>query len=165
MNVVGKAIVLGDNVNTDLLHPPAFFSSDKEKVVAGAFAGLGLDLAKLGPPPYVVLAGKNFGCGSSRESTMNALKGVGVAAFVARSFAHIFRRNALNQGVWPLVTHADISGATTGERVCIDLVRKVLSIEERVHPLEAPDDYEIEVLLAEGLLPLLEAYDMKWPWE
>jgi len=123
----GTAIVLGNDVNTDLLHPPAFFSTDCAQAAAGAFAGLGLDLTRLGLPPYVIIAGRNFGCGSSRESTVRALSRVGVSAVVAVSFAHIFFRNAINRGIWPFVlADAQRPQAKSGDAVEIDTVAATL---------------------------------------
>jgi len=145
----GKAIVLGDDVNTDLLHPPAFFSPDDEQAVAGAFAGLEIDLESLGPPPYIVVAGTNFGCGSSRESTVRALKRAGVVAVAARSFSHIFHRNALAVGIWPLVRSEDEPDVATGSDIEIDP--------------EVPEPFERDILRAGGLRPHLEASGWDWP--
>ena len=92
--ITAAAIVLGDHVNTDLLCPPQFFSADKRMVRAGFLRGLSLDVPEA--RHYIIIAGKNFGCGSSRETTIYALIESGVAMICADSFGRVFRRSASN---------------------------------------------------------------------
>jgi 3-isopropylmalate/(R)-2-methylmalate dehydratase small subunit/methanogen homoaconitase small subunit len=164
MRIEGTSIVLGDNVNTDLLHPPAFYSTDAAVAAAGAFGGLGVDLEGLGRGPYVIVAGRNFGCGSTRESTMRALREAGVAAVVARAFAHSFFRSAANVGLWPLVLAGEAAPElATGERVVVDTERSVLVPAGRgaveLVPLEP---YIERIVSAGGLVPYLEARGWQW---
>ncbi len=98
--IAGTALVFGDDVNTDLLHPSYFYSLDDHTVrqgflgqVAGKEHTRGEDRAR------IVVAGSNFGCGSSRETTMHALRMAGVKALVAESFGRIFLRNATALGL------------------------------------------------------------------
>ncbi len=161
MIIEARALVLGDNVNTDLLHPPAFYSTDDKTAARGAFAGLDLDRAALGPPPYVILAGKNFGCGSSRESTMRALKTAGLVAIAARSFAHIFHRTATNLGVPALVIRGNPVATKTGASVAFD--SELWTVRFEGATTVPPEPFEQQLLAAGGLENLLAGKD--WQWE
>jgi len=155
-------VVLGDHVNTDLLHPPAFYSRDAREAARGALAGLGVDLAAAGPGPYVLVAGRNLGCGSSRESTMRALQAAGVRALVARSFAHIFHRTALALGLWPLRSGESPAGLATGQRVTIDLDTARLTWSGGSLALEQPDAWEVAVMELGGLARRLDEGVDNW---
>jgi len=105
MDVIeGIAFVFGDNVDTDQIYPGRYLDlSDHREIALHAMEGIDPDFVKkvsqlveIGP---VVVAGRNFGCGSSREHAVIALKEIGVRAIVAKSFGRIFYRNALNQGL------------------------------------------------------------------
>ncbi len=99
--------MLGEHVNADLLHPPAFFSLDAARVRSGFLAGLGWeDRPGTLDSRWIVVAGRNFGCGSSRETTVDALRRGGVVAVVAPSFGRIFQRTATALGL-PCFTTAD----------------------------------------------------------
>lgn len=94
---------MGDHVNTDLLHPPSHFTIEKGRLKEGIEAGLKRlgsavagDLSEKG---WVIVAGENFGCGSSRESSARGLKAFGVKGVVASSFARIFMRSLVNLGI------------------------------------------------------------------
>lgn len=104
--VRGRAWVFGDDVNTDVIHPPQFFSLDPDVVRRGLFHGLDPELHERIRPGDVLVAGRNFGCGSSRETSIQSLKLNGVGAIVAVDFARIFFRSATNNAL-PCVTFAD----------------------------------------------------------
>lgn len=162
MKIEGTAIVLGNNVNTDLLHPPAYFSPDAGKAAAGAFAGLDLDIVALPGPPYVIVAGKNFGCGSSRESTLRALKKIGVAAIVAGSFSHIFFRNALAVGIPALTIINGETPANTGDKVSVDVDACLLANGPETLRLRQLEDLELDILETGGLH--LYLIHRNWDW-
>jgi len=128
----GKAYVLGDDIDTDQIIPAAHlvYSLDKpgERKLYGAFALSGVPAAKAGLPtggiPFVrqgqyqsefkiIIAGENFGCGSSREHAPVALQIAGVEAVVAQSYARIFYRNAIDGGF--------LAPFETGERLCEEI--------------------------------------------
>jgi 3-isopropylmalate dehydratase small subunit len=166
MRIDGRLIVLGDNVNTDLIHPPAFYSTDPAVAVRGAFGGLPVDLSTLGPPPYILVGGRNFGCGSSRESTMRALATLGVRAIVARSFAHIFFRTAVAVGIWPLViADAEAACSTGDEAAVVGPPWDLLCPRGARLCLRPPEPYESMVLDAGGLERFLEQAGWKWDKE
>jgi 3-isopropylmalate/(R)-2-methylmalate dehydratase small subunit len=116
-----KAWVYGDNIDTDVIIPARYLLTT-DPVVLGKHVLEDLDpsFATSVGPGDVVVAGHNFGCGSSREHAPLALKGAGVSAVVAASFARIFFRNAINVGL-PIITCADAAEAIeTGDEVAVD---------------------------------------------
>ena len=106
-NISGRVWLLGDHVNTDLIHPPSCFSLDETKMKYGLRVGMERLDRKADPDntqdDLVIVAGENFGCGSSRETSVRALFASGVRAIVAKSFARIFYRSLVNRGIAPLV--------------------------------------------------------------
>ena len=113
MNTIkGRVIVLGDDVDTDQILPGYAMAEPMDQLGNFAMAGLaGLDFKSVFQPGDIIVAGRNFGCGSSREQAPIALKQVGVALVIAKGFARIFRRNSINIGmpVWAVsYTHLDV---------------------------------------------------------
>ena len=99
----------GDDVNTDLIIPGRYLSSyDAAHLAKHAMEGLSGAFARDVRPGDIIVAGMQFGCGSSREQAVIALKSAGVSAVVAKSFARIFYRNAVNLGL-PVLVSADAS--------------------------------------------------------
>ncbi|HWZ91037.1 MAG TPA: hypothetical protein VNW92_19385 [Polyangiaceae bacterium] len=101
-----RSWVFGDNLNTDVLHPPRYFSLDPKIVKSGLFKGIDPELGDRVRPGDIIVAGKNFGCGSSRETSIQSLKSNGIAAIIAIDFARIFFRSATNNGI-PCLTFVD----------------------------------------------------------
>lgn len=124
----GKVWLFEDNIDTDQILPGYAMAAPREKLKEYALAGSKqADFAKKVNPGDIVVAGKNFGCGSSREQAPVALKEAGVALVIARSFARIFRRNAINIGMPVLI--ADVfSKVQQGEEVEVDLKRGTVYI-------------------------------------
>ena len=106
-NISGRVWLLGDHINTDLIHPPSCFSLDETKIKNGLRVGMERLDRQVSPDDtqddLVIVAGENFGCGSSRETSVRALFASGVRAIVAKSFARIFYRSLVNRGIAPLV--------------------------------------------------------------
>jgi 3-isopropylmalate dehydratase small subunit len=95
----------GDDVNTDLIIPGRYLGRyDEAHLAQHAMEGLSKTFAREVSPGDIIVAGNNFGCGSSREQAVIALKAAGVSAVVAKSFARIFYRNAVNLGLMALVS-------------------------------------------------------------
>ena len=100
MIIKGKAIKYGDDVNTDIIIPGRYLHLTKPVELAShAMEDLDPDFFKKFNRGDIIVAGKNFGCGSSREQAAMCLKYAGVGAIIAKSFARIFYRNAINQGL------------------------------------------------------------------
>lgn len=100
MLISGKAIVLGDNVNTDVIIPSKYLTLlDPYELAKHAMEGLDSTFTDKANKGSIVVSGRNFGCGSSREQAPLALKYSGVKCILAESFARIFYRNAINIGL------------------------------------------------------------------
>lgn len=100
-------MVLGDDVNTDVMLPGRYLF-EWETLGQHVLEGLGSDYPARVRGKKVIVAGKNFGCGSSREQAVMAFKQAGVECIVARSFARIFFRNCVNLGLPPLTADVDV---------------------------------------------------------
>jgi 3-isopropylmalate/(R)-2-methylmalate dehydratase small subunit len=118
---LGKAWKYSSSVDTDVIIPARYLTtSDPAELAKHALEDLDPSFAASVAEGDLVFAGDNFGCGSSREHAPLALKGAGVAAVVASSFARIFFRNAINTGL-PILTCPDAVDATeTGDEVSVD---------------------------------------------
>lgn len=104
--ISGRVWLFGNDLNTDVIHPPQFFSLDDEKVKRGLFHGLDPDIQPSLRPGDVLVGGRNFGCGSSRETSIRSIALNRIGAIVAIDFARIFLRNATNNGI-PCLTPTD----------------------------------------------------------
>ena len=128
---IGRAWVFGDDVDTDLIYHNKYLAeTDPKQMPQYAFEyypGME-DFAKQVKPGDFVVAGKNFGCGSSREQAPLALKYAGVSAVLAESFARIFYRNAINVGL-PVVV-CDTSSIQDGDAVSLDLDEGTVTVND-----------------------------------
>ena len=161
MKLTGRAVVLRrDDVDTDQIIPARFLTTtSKDGLGDSLFAdwrAAGLALGK----GEVLVAGKNFGCGSSREHAVWALMGWGFRAVIAPSFADIFRQNALKNGLLPIALDVRIED---GAEVAVDLEAQTVSFPFAIDPfartcLLAGQD-EMGYLLAR--LPQVEEYERR----
>jgi 3-isopropylmalate/(R)-2-methylmalate dehydratase small subunit len=115
----------GDNVNTDVIFPGRYTYQimPPEEMAKHALEDLDPGFAAGVKPGDVIVAGKNFGCGSSREQAAASLKAAGVQAVVARSFARIYFRNAINLGLAVLQSDEAADSLEAGDHVDVDLLR------------------------------------------
>ena len=123
----GKAHVFGDDVNTDLIIPARYLNSIDPAFLAGhCMEDADPEFVRKVRPGDILVAGENFGCGSSREHAPIAIKAAGVACVVAESFARIFFRNAINIAL-PIVACPDAAGdISDGDELDIDLAAGTL---------------------------------------
>ena len=146
----GKAWVYGDDVDTDVIIPgPYLRTKDVRELACHAMEGIDPEFAGRVSPGDVIVAGKNFGCGSSREQAPLALREAGVACVVARSFARIFYRNAINVGL-PVV-EADVS-CRKGDVVEVDLEDGTVTVEGVTFPGTRLPGFLLEILQDGGLV-------------
>jgi 3-isopropylmalate/(R)-2-methylmalate dehydratase small subunit len=124
MELKGRVHQFGDDINTDEIIPARYLNtSDPDELAKHAMEDADPDFMKKLKPGDFVVAGKNFGCGSSREHAPVALKAAGVAAVIAASFARIFYRNAFNMGLL-ILESPDAAGALkSGAEISVDLDR------------------------------------------
>lgn len=153
MNIIsGKVIILGDNINTDFLHHPEFFSLNPERLLKGFL----MSFKKMIPEGnLILLGGENFGCGSSRESTIYALKLAGVKVIIAKSFARIFYRNCWNLTLPALETKYKFLNIVDEEKIEIDINEFLVHFRKKTIHLEKPPQYFRLLYSAGGLIPFL----------
>ena len=163
MQFTGKAFVYGKNVDTDQIYPGRYLDlTDAPDVAKHAMeGGEDPDFAKDFKPGDIIVAGTNFGCGSSREHAAITLKAAGVSAVIAESFARIFYRNGVNLGVPLLVCPGIAEKVSRGDILDVDLEKPELvnRTKNTVYPLEPVTEYAITILRAGGIKPLLKAAD------
>lgn len=122
MIVQGRVWKLGDNVDTDQLVPGRYLNlTDPKELATHCLEGLRPEFAAEVKPGDIVVAGENFGCGSSREHAPIALKALGISCLVAASFARIFFRNCINLGLPALASPEAVAASEDGDVVRIDL--------------------------------------------
>jgi 3-isopropylmalate/(R)-2-methylmalate dehydratase small subunit len=117
----GSIIKYGDNIDTDVIIPARHLTrSDPEHLALHCMEDLDPDFLKKRKRGDIIVAGNNFGCGSSREDAPLAIKSAGISCVIARSFARIFYRNAINIGLTILESQEAVDGLRHGDRVEID---------------------------------------------
>jgi 3-isopropylmalate/(R)-2-methylmalate dehydratase small subunit len=119
----GTSLTLGDHIDTDAIIPAVYLVST-DPAELGRHCMEGMDpkwLDKVVPGASVIVAGRNFGCGSSREHAPVAIVGAGISAVIAHSFARIFYRNAFNMGLVPIEIGEAVAAFTEGDQVEVDM--------------------------------------------
>ncbi len=155
----GAVHKLGDDINTDYIIAGKYTKTlDYQALAAHLFEDLDPDLAARVKPGDCVIAGENFGCGSSREQAPLALKHAGIAAVLAKSFARIFFRNAINVGLPALV--CDTDRIARGDTIEVDLpgqqIRNLTTGQQI--PVEPLAPVMTAILQAGGLVPYLKTH-------
>ncbi|MFQ5596323.1 MAG: 3-isopropylmalate dehydratase [Anaerolineae bacterium] len=158
MIIRGHIWKYGDNVNTDVIFPGKYTYTVTEpaEIARHALEDLDPDFAARVQPGDIVVGGRNWGCGSSREQAVTCLVYAGVGAVVASSFARIFYRNAINQGLPALTCPAAVDALQPGEIAEIDLDGNTIRCaagEFRFPPLSPSVRRIVE---AGGLIPMLQ---------
>ena len=124
----GKVFKFGDDIDTDIIVPATYLSTFDEKQLAKpCMEYTNPEFYDEVKPGDIVVAGKNFGCGSSREHAPIAIKGCGVSIVIAKSFARIFYRNALNIGLYILECPDAVDGINQGDEVSVDVDTGVIT--------------------------------------
>ena len=157
MYIRGKAHKFGDDVDTDAIIPgPYLKTTDGHELARYCMAGIDKDFPKKVREGDVIVAGENFGCGSSREQAVIAIKYCGIKAVIAKSFARIFYRNAINVGLIPIIANTD--EIEDGDVVEINLDKEEIKIinKNKTIKCETPKGLEREILNAGGLINYLK---------
>lgn len=127
MNFQGKAIKYGDNVDTDVIIPARYLNtSDKKELAKYCMEDIDKNFKNKVEIGDVMIAGWNFGCGSSREHAPIAIKESGISLVIAKSFARIFYRNAINIGLAIVESEEASEGIAEGDKVVADLDNGVI---------------------------------------
>ena len=156
----GKCIVVGDNIDTDQIYPGRFLAiTDPKEIGSHCLCGVSEDIAPNFPQGGFVVAGRNFGCGSSREHAPIALLNMGAVAVLADSFARIFFRNAVNLGLLPVVCRGISERVKAGETLTLDLEKWRVRVEETGEEFACEElgDQAMKILEAGGIKPLMRA--------
>jgi len=154
------AAVLGANIDTDIIYPGRYLNiTDREKTAEHLFELAWPEIRSRLRPGDFIVAGPNFGCGSSREQAAAALKYAGCGAVIAASFARIFYRNAINLGLPAVVSHSAALECREGDELEIDLAAgEIRNLSRNITIAAAPlDPRAIELIRAGGLIPFLKA--------
>lgn len=153
----GRAFVYGDGINTDMLAPGIYMKHPIAIIAAHCLESVDQDFAGAVKPGDVVVAGQGFGIGSSREQAAEALKHLGVAAVLARSYGGIFYRNALNFGL-PVLVCGEIEKIGAGDLVSVDAATGAVHNKTRGVMLGASPlpQFLLDMISDGGLVPHLE---------
>jgi len=155
MLVSGKAVKFGSNVDTDVILPAKYMTFiDPNELAHHAMEGLDPNFAAKAKSGVILVAGKNFGCGSSREQAPLALKYAGVKCVIAESFARIFYRNAINIGL-PAVECVGVSSEVEdGDELTVDLEKGIVKNQSKNIALRAAElpPFILEMLSDGGLI-------------
>lgn len=154
----GSVIRLGDDVDTDAIYPAKYLNlAAIDDIASHCLENECPGFAALAAKNPIVVAGRNFGCGSSREHAPLAMKGCGVACVVAKSFARIFFRNAINIGL-PIIELEEADGIAAGNTVEIDLSEGsvVDRTDGRRYSASPLPEFMRELLRGDGILPYIE---------
>jgi len=155
MKVTGTAVKFGDNVDTDVILPGKYLVLiDPNELAKHAMEGIYSAFPEKAKKGVILVGGRNFGCGSSREQAPLALKYAGVECVVADSFARIFFRNAINIGL-PVIEHKGISAAVNnGDEVTVDFEAGMIQNVTKSESFQAAKlpPFIMEILADGGLI-------------
>jgi len=155
MILKGKAWKFGDDINTDEIIPAKYLVTvDPRELGANCMDGIMPGFSKKAAAEDIIVAGKNFGCGSSREHAPIAIKGCGISCVIAESFARIFFRNSINIGL-PIFECAEAAKAINeGDEVEVDastgLIRNLT--KDQVYKAKPMPEFMQELIGAGGLM-------------
>lgn len=151
----GRIWLLGDDIDTDIIIPTEYLALPTiQAMVPYAFAPLRSDLAQLIQPGDVLVAGHNFGCGSSREQAPEVLRALGLSCVVAKSYARIFYRNAINNGL-PVFENAHLADEVEELQTLTVFPGDCLRYQDKKFPLSPLDDNVLQILENGGLVPTM----------
>jgi 3-isopropylmalate/(R)-2-methylmalate dehydratase small subunit len=150
--------VYGENVNTDVIFPGKYTYTLKtpEEIAAHALEDLDPTFAANVQPGDVIVAGRNWGCGSSREQGVTALKYNGINIIIAASFSGLYFRNCINQGVMPIVCPEIHTLVKTGDGIEIDLAAAQVRVGERSFAIPRLSPSVQAIMDVGGLVPMLQ---------
>lgn len=156
MTIKGRAHKYGDHVNTDVIIPARYLNvGDADQLAAHCMEDLDPEFVTRVQPGDLLVGGEDFGCGSSREHAPIAIRAAGISAVIARSFARIFFRNAINIGLPVLVSPEAAAEVQAGDDLEIDLAAGTINDITRGKTYQAQPfpDFLREIIAAGGLIP------------
>jgi 3-isopropylmalate/(R)-2-methylmalate dehydratase small subunit len=158
MSTIHRVWVYGDNVNTDVIFPGKYTYTlqTPAEIAAHALEDLDPQFARGVQPGDVIVSGRNWGMGSSREQGVTSLKYNGVTVIIAASFSGLYFRNCINQGVLPIVCAGVQAAVRTGDTITLDVAAgQVMAGGQRFTFARLSPSVQA-ILDAGGLLPMLQ---------
>jgi 3-isopropylmalate/(R)-2-methylmalate dehydratase small subunit len=158
MIIKGNVWKYGDDVNTDLIFPGRFtyILMSEQEMADHALEDLDPAFGKGAQPGDIIVAGKNWGCGSSREQAVKAVKAKGIAAIIGKSFARIYFRNSLNEGLPVIVCPQAVDVLRSGKTVSIDFENNKVITPKGEFTFGKYPDYIQNMVDKGGLLPFVK---------
>ena len=156
----GAVHKFGRDVDTDVIIPARYLNTnDPAELASHCMEDIDAGFVARVRPGDIVVAGENFGCGSSREHAPVAIRAAGVSCVVAASFARIFYRNAINTGLPIVICPAAVAGAQAGDRLRVDLATGVVTdlTRDTTYQADAFPVFMRELIAQGGLLPYVKA--------
>ena len=156
MKAKGHVFKYGDNVDTDVIIPARYLNSfDAQELASHAMADIDPEFVNKVQPGDLIVANKNFGCGSSREQAPGVLKALGVQAVVAKSFARIFYRNSINIGL-PVIVCKDLPDeVNTGDQMVLHMSEGTVEANGKTYSCTKLPEYMQNILNQGGLISSL----------
>ena len=156
--IKGAAYVVGDSIDTDVIIPARFLTTDNpEELAKHCMEDLDKNFRKKIKRGDIIVAGRNFGCGSSREHAPISIKESGISAIVAKSFARIFFRNCINTGL--MVFECNLAGGCrSGDKIEIDTKRGEIKnlTKNKIYRVKPVPEFIQKIVAAGGLLNTLK---------
>lgn len=146
-----------DDIDTDIIIPGRYLIySDEDVLASHCMEGIDLDFSNKCSEGDVIVAGKNFGCGSSREHAPIAIKALGVKCVIAESFARIFYRNAINVGLL-IIEAPDITRyVESGDEITVDMETSTIHTKGEEVDFKKLPDFMLDILNSGGLIEYLK---------
>jgi 3-isopropylmalate/(R)-2-methylmalate dehydratase small subunit len=153
----GRVWKYGDGVNTDVIFPGKYTYTLKApgEIASHALEDLDPAFTRHAGPGDIIVAGRNWGNGSSREQAVTTLKFRGISAIVAKSFARIYFRNGINQGLLLITCPPLVDAAEGGDEIEIDVLQNTIRLRNQAFAFPPLSDQVLEMLQAGGLVPYL----------
>lgn len=163
MNIKGRVWVFGDDIDTDQIYPGKYLPlTDKQEMAKHAMEGTerGEEFLNGVREGDIIVAGKNFGCGSSREHAAIAIRGAGIVLVIAESFARIFHRNCINTAL-PVMELNNANEIDDGDILAVNIVTGEIRdiTQNKIYKAEPVSELEKEILKAGGLLLYLKSME------
>lgn len=155
MKACGRVFKYGDNVDTDVIIPARYLnSSDPKELATHCMEDIDKEFVRKVSPGDLIVAEKNFGCGSSREHAPIAIKAAGVSCVIAETFARIFYRNAINIGLPIIECPQAAKGISEGDEVEVDFDSGVITNKTKgeTYQGQAFPEFMQKIIKAEGLI-------------
>ncbi|MCM1182957.1 MAG: 3-isopropylmalate dehydratase [Roseburia sp.] len=152
----GKIWILGDDIDTDIIIPTEYLAlKTVEDMAPYAFSPLRPELAAQIREGDILVAGKNFGCGSSREQAPEIIKELGIKCVIAKSFARIFFRNSINNGLLLIENDKLQADVKEGDEIAV-VLNEAIEYQGNRYPITSLPENLVDILNAGGLVKAMQ---------